>query len=116
MYKRVKLGQIVVGAIVPVIAGVGVPGWVTASAAAAVLVAEGAQQLFQWHSNWLLYRSAAEQLKHESFLYLAQAGPYGSPDRHIRLAERIESVMAEENATWATQSDQRMEEAKQLPA
>lgn len=102
MYKRVKLGQIGVGALVPVLAGVGAPGLLTAAFAAAVVIAEGAQQLFRWHDNWHIYRTAAEELKQEKFLYLTQAGPYTGPDRQSILAERIASVMAQENRTWAT--------------
>jgi len=36
------------------------------------------------------YRSTAEALKHERYLYLAKAGPYVGEDRHRPLAERIE--------------------------
>ncbi|MEU6561224.1 DUF4231 domain-containing protein [Nocardia nova] len=99
-YKRVKFGQIVVGAVIPVIAAAGVPGWITAIVASAVVVAEGAQQLFQWHTHWLLYRSTAEELKHEDFLYSIQSGPYTGDNRRTVLAERIEAVMNKEHATW----------------
>lgn len=74
-YKRVKLSQLVIGAAVPVVAALRVPAAVTATLAAVVVVAEGAQQLYQWQTNWILYRSTAEALKHEKYLYLAAAGP-----------------------------------------
>ncbi|MEV5649177.1 DUF4231 domain-containing protein [Nocardia sp. NPDC052254] len=99
-YKRVKFGQIAVGAIIPVIAAAGVAGWITATVAAAVVVAEGAQQLFQWHTHWLLYRSAAEELKHEDFLYSIQSGPYAGDDRRMILAERVEAVTNKEHTAW----------------
>ncbi|WP_405180265.1 DUF4231 domain-containing protein [Nocardia sp. NBC_01377] len=104
MYLRVKLGQIVVGAGVPVLAGVGAPALVTATIAASVVVAEGAQQLFQWHVNWLSYRATAEELKRESFLYLAEADPYSGADRHKVLALRMEAVIRRENDEWSVQS------------
>jgi len=66
---------------VPVVALVDLQPIVTASLAAVVVVLEGAQQLYQWQANWILYRSTAEALKHERFLYLAEAGPYGGSDR-----------------------------------
>jgi hypothetical protein len=102
-YKLVKPGQIAVGAVVPVLAATGAPGWVTAVVAATVVVAEGAQQLFQWQSNWLLYRSTSEELKRERFLYLAGAGPYTGDDRRRVLAERVEAVLAEEHRSWASE-------------
>jgi len=112
-YKRVKFGQIAVGAVVPVLAAVGALGWVTAVVAATVVVAEGAQQLFQWQSNWMLYRSATETLKRERFLYLAEAGPYTGDDRRKVLAERIEGVLANEHTQWAAERDNpRAEQSK----
>ncbi|MFD6104592.1 DUF4231 domain-containing protein, partial [Nocardia salmonicida] len=63
-YKRIKLGQIVVGALVPV-AALAAPPVFTALIAAAVVAAEGALQLFQWQANWIRYRATAEALKRE---------------------------------------------------
>ena len=81
IFKRTKLAQLIIGAAVPVVALVDLQPIVTASLAAVVVVLEGAQQLYQWQANWILYRSTAEALKHERFLYLAEAGPYGGSDR-----------------------------------
>ncbi len=105
-YKRVKLSQLIVGAIVPVVAALQVPAAVTASLAAFVVVAEGAQQLYQWQTNWVLYRSTAEALKHEKYLYLAAAGPYSADDRHRVLAERLEGLVSQEHAKWTESRQQ----------
>ncbi|MBV9143518.1 MAG: DUF4231 domain-containing protein [Pseudonocardiales bacterium] len=105
-YKRVKLGQLIVGAAVPVVAALQVSAAVTATLAAVVVVAEGAQQLYQWQTNWVLYRSTAEALKHEKYLYLAAAGPYNTDDRNRILAERLEGLVSQEHAKW-TESRQK---------
>lgn len=99
-YKSVKLSQLIIGATVPVIAALQAPAAITASAAAIVVVAEGAQQLFQWHANWLNYRATAEQLKHEKLMYLTESGPYARAGRRKVLAQRIESIAAQENTQW----------------
>ncbi len=99
-YKRIKLGQLVVGATVPVVAALQAPAAVTAVLAAVVVIAKGAQQLYQWQTNWVLYRATAEALKHEKFLYLAAAGPYGTDDRRRVLAERLEGLVSQEHARW----------------
>jgi len=39
-------------------------------------------------------------LKHERYLYLANAGPYGGEDRDRQLAERIEGLVSQEHAKW----------------
>ena len=99
-YKRVKLCQLIVGAAVPVVAGLQAAAAVTAALAAFVVVVEGAQQLYQWQTNWLLYRATAEALKHEKYLYLAGAGPYRGGDRDQVLAERLEGLVSQEHAKW----------------
>lgn len=101
IFKRVKLAQLIIGAAVPVVALADLHPIVTASLAAVVVILEGAQQLYQWQANWILYRSTAEALKHERFLYLAEAGPYRGEDRHRILAERVEGLVSQEHAKWA---------------
>jgi len=99
-YKRVKVAQLLLAAGVPVAVVSAVPGVVTASLGGLVVVLEGIQQLYQWQTNWVLYRSTAEALKHERYLYLAQAGPYSGRDRHRLLAERVEGLVSQEHAKW----------------
>ncbi len=113
-YKRVKLSQLIVGAAVPVVAALEVSAAVTATLAAYVVIAEGAQQLYQWQTNWVQYRSTAEALKHEKYLYLANAGPYSTDDRHRVLAERLEGLVSQEHAKWteARQQDGRTSSAE----
>lgn len=106
-YRRTKLGQLVVAAAVPVLALADVSTVVTAVIAAIVVVLEGVQQLYQWQTNWILYRSTAEALKHERFLYQAMAGPYTGENRHRLLAERIEGLVSQEHAKW-TETSQRV--------
>jgi hypothetical protein len=67
---------------------------------AVLQVLEGVQQLSQWQTNWVLYRSPAEALKRERFLHVARAGPYSPADRHRVLAERIEGLASQEHARW----------------
>jgi hypothetical protein len=103
-YKRTKLAQLVVAAAVPVLALADVAAVATAVAAAVVVVLEGVQQLYQWQANWIMYRSTAEALKHERFLYQAMAGPYRGNDRRLVLAEKIEGLVSQEHAKWTETS------------
>jgi len=42
-------------------------------------------------------------VKHEKFLFLAAAGPYVSTAHAPQLlAERIESIVSQENSSWVT--------------
>jgi hypothetical protein len=52
---------------------------------------------------WIDYRSTAEQLKHEKYLFLAGSGPYRDlelDEALKRLAERVEERVSTEHAKW----------------
>jgi Protein of unknown function (DUF4231) len=100
LYRWLKLLELAVAATLPVVAGVGSPVWVTGGLAAVVVVMEGAQHLFQFQELWITYRSTAESLKHERYLYLAEAGPYRGDDRRSQLASRTEALLSQEHAKW----------------
>ncbi len=100
-FKLLKFLEIAAAAIIPFSAGFELTPWVTGALAIVVVVTEGVQQLNQYHSNWLSYRSTCESLKHEKYLYLAKAGPYASSnDPHALLAEHIEELVSREHAKW----------------
>jgi hypothetical protein len=104
-YKQVKAAQLMFGAAVPVVVlAPGVNALVPAALGATVVVLEGLQQLHQWQANWIRYRSTAEGLKREKYLFLSRAGPYTHPDREQVLAERIEDQLSRENADWTEAS------------
>lgn len=105
-YTWLKLLELAIAAALPVVAGVDSPVGVTGSLAAMIVVLEGAHHLFQFHENWITYRSTAEALKHERFLYLARAGPYMAEDPHGQLAERIEGLVSQEHAKWTASHQQ----------
>jgi len=106
-FKRLKVGQIVTAAAIPVAAAASVPVAVVGAAGAVIVVLEGLQQLQQYQQNWTTYRSTCEQLKHEQFLFMAQAGPYAiAPDPEAMLAERVESLVSQEHAAWVSHREE----------
>jgi Protein of unknown function (DUF4231) len=110
-YKRLKLAQLVLAASIPVLSIVAVPWWrwVTAVLGGLIVVLEGAQQLWQFNNLWISYRSTAEQLKHEKYLFLAFSGPYSglNTDNALkRLSERVEEQVSTEHAKWVNNTRQ----------
>lgn len=106
-FKRLKVGQIVTAAAIPVAAGASVSVSVIGAAGALIVVLEGLQQLQQYQQNWTTYRSTCERLKHEQHLFLAQAGPYAlAPDPDAMLAERVEGLVSQEHAAWVGQREE----------
>ena len=107
MFKRTKVAELVVAALVPVLAATEAPAAVTAGFAAVIVVLEAVQHLNQWQTTWVTYRSTAESLKHERYLYLAAAGPYAGSDRAKVLAERLEGLISQEHASWTASNRDR---------
>ena len=112
-YKWLKLLELAVAAALPVVAGVESAVWVIGGLAAVIVVLEGSQHLYQFHEHWITYRSTAEALKHERYLYLANAGPYLADDRHSQLAERIEGLISQEHAKWTASHQEKDRSADQ---
>ena len=101
-YQSLKVAQIVIAAAIPAAVAAGASAAVAGALGAVIVVLEGLQQLFQFQQNWISYRTTAEALKHEKFLYLASAGPYREADRlDATLAERVESLVSQETGAWA---------------
>ena len=113
-YKRIKVTEILAAAIIPFLAALRRPdlAMMTAGLGVLVTVLEGMLHLNQYQQNWINYRSTCEALKHEKYTYLGKAAPYTNvPDPHALLAERIESLVSQEHAKWA--STQQQEQGKQ---
>ena len=105
-YQWLKLLEIAIAASLPVVTAVHSPVWVTGGLAALIVILEGVQHLYQFQEHWITYRSTAEALKRERYLYPAGTGPYAVSDRHRILAERLEGVISQENAGWVASSKQ----------
>lgn len=93
------------------VAAIGVRAAVPAALGASVVVPEGLQRLNQYQQNWTTYRSTAEALKHEKYLFLALAGPYaGASAPSQLLADRIEGLISQEHAKWISGRDEAAQE------
>jgi hypothetical protein len=108
-YKRIKIAEILAAAIIPFLVGSGLPhsNIVTGGLGVLITLLEGLLHLNQYQQNWINYRSTCEALKHEKYTYLGKAAPYANvPDTHALLAERIESLVSQEHAKWASTQQQ----------
>ena len=77
-----------------------------------IALMEGIQTLYKYQDNWIKYRSAAEALNKEKYLFLTKSGTYrpeGEVSTVNMLVERVEGILAEENTNWVSrvrQSDE----------
>lgn len=105
-YKRLKIMEMVCSASIPIL----VAFWnsltfippIVALLGAIVTVLAGIHGLYNFHENWIEYRSTAEILKHEKFMYLTQSGIYKENENAFnQFVERVESIISHENTNWA---------------
>ncbi len=100
-YKRLKIAEIIAAAIIPFAAGFDGLSILTGVLGVLIVMFIGIQSLNQYHDNWISYRSTAELLKHEKYLWLSKAGPYkDAKNPEVMLAERVESLISREHAKW----------------
>ena len=113
-YKRMKILEIFAAAVIPFLAGFHFAHVMLLTGGLGVLITilEGILHLNQYQQNWTNYRSTCEALRHEKYVYLAKAAMYGSaPDPHALLAERVESLVSQEHAQWASVQQQQVKVA-----
>jgi|SRR3990170_6526241 len=106
-FQSLKVIEIVAAAIIPFAAGYSGLAVLTGLLGVLIVVLEGIQGIYQFHDNWIAYRSTSEALKHEKYLWQAKAGPYmdaENPD--ALLAERVESLVSIEHAKWVLTQEQ----------
>jgi len=106
-FKSLKGAEVALAAIIPLAAGLGANGLITGGLGVAIVIAEGLQQMNQYHLNWITFRSTCEALKHEKFLYLGKAGDYAAANNpHALLAEKLEGLISQEHAKWTSGREQ----------
>jgi hypothetical protein len=93
--------------------------WTTAAAGSLIALLEAIQHLNQYSTLWVTYRSTAERLKHEKYLFLSAAGPYRDVpegERLVQLAERVEEHVSTEHANWFNETRRNVGEKKKETA
>ncbi len=106
-FKWLKVAEVVAAALVPFFAGWGMYPAVTGLLGVIVVILESLQSIYQFQSNWISYRSTAEALKHEKYLWYAGAGHYlTAKNPEALLAERIEELVSTEHAKWTSEMEQ----------
>lgn len=68
-----------------------------------IAVSTALSSLYKCQENWIQYRTTAEQLKHEKFLFKTGAGIYDSQNSYLTFVYRIECLISRENSLWAQQ-------------
>ena len=61
----------------------------------------GISSLQKFQELWIKYRTTAESLKKEKYLYLTKGQPYDTENPLSILVQRVETLVSQENTNWA---------------
>jgi hypothetical protein len=102
-YMRLRIISLISAAVIPITSTFAFP-YLTSALGVVIVIIEGIQQINGFHENWIQYRGTAESLKHEKYLFLAEAGPYrAANDARQLLAERVEDRVSTEHNLWMSE-------------
>ena len=103
-YHGLKTAEIIISVSIPLFTGYmkeyDVLKYVIAVLALLVAIIAGLLVLFKFQEKWIEYRVTSESLKQEKYMFLTQSGPYKTDASVPNLAERVETIISKENATW----------------
>ncbi len=102
-YFRLQLFTLVAAASIPVISLSSSDNAVrilVAVIGALTAVAAGVLTLYQFKDQWVDYRSTAETLKYEKYLFMTGASPYTDAKAFSLFTNRVESIIIQENKGW----------------
>jgi len=105
-FQRCQLIQLVMAALITLSGAVNSTDnpWVSLvvpAFGAIIAIVSGILGLYKFQENWLEYRTTAESLKHEKYLYLTKSEPYHSDEPLNLLVSRVETLISKENTNWA---------------
>lgn len=104
-YRALRLTEFSCAALIPFLSGmverIPAGAWLIGILGVAIAISAAAGSVFKFHENWIQYRTTAEQLKHEKFLFLTGTSPYDDEGKFAFLVQRVENLLSKENSTWA---------------
>jgi len=103
--KRLRMIEIICASLIPLLSGlsssIAYSEWIIGILGVTIAIAAAAGSLYKFQENWIQYRTSAETLTHEKYLYMTNAAPYSGKDKFEILVTRIESLISKENSNWS---------------
>lgn len=101
-----RIMEIVCAAIIPLLAGYAKGGSACVSVAIGILgvmvaTCAGISALLKFQEQWIKYRTTAESLKKEKYLFETRVEPYDVDEPLRVLVQRVETLVSQENTNWA---------------
>ena len=110
LYKWIKFIEIFLSALLAFLAVVlpeNLIKYVSVFIGFILVILAGIASLNKLQENWIQYRTTAEVLKQEKYLYLTKSGPYSEGKKFELFVERIENTISKEEFNLVTICDKR---------
>ena len=97
-----KIVEILCAAMIPLLAGYAKGGQQSISVVIGILgvvvaASAGVSALLKYQEQWIKYRTTAESLKKEKYLFQTKVEPYNADDPLSVLVQRVETLVSQEN-------------------
>ncbi|AET70822.1 hypothetical protein Desor_5447 [Desulfosporosinus orientis DSM 765] len=117
MYKLLKTIEIVFAALIPFLVTFVSSGFSSIKVIVGILgisitIISSLLALYRFQENWLEFRTTAESLKREKFLFLARVNIYNSDNALPLFVQRVEDLMSKENTRWLHNMTKKAYESK----
>jgi hypothetical protein len=66
-----------------------------------IAIISGVLALYRFQENWTEFRTTAESLKHEKYLFLTGTEGYANENPFGLLLERVEALLSKEHTRWS---------------
>ncbi|MBT8253588.1 MAG: DUF4231 domain-containing protein [Maribacter sp.] len=67
---------------------------------ALIALITGILRIYKYQENWTTYRTTAELLKYEKYMFITKTRPYDGSNAFNILVQRVEGLISKENAEW----------------
>jgi len=105
-FKTLKIVEITLASLIPLVAGLGdslpYTTIIVGSFGVLIAISSGVSSLYKFYEHWIEYRTTAESLKHELYLFKTKCSPYDKDDALCELVARCEALISKENSRWTT--------------
>ncbi|MGE9941112.1 DUF4231 domain-containing protein [Bariatricus sp. SGI.161] len=104
-YKISQIFEIVLATLIPLLSSysdIKLIAFIVGLFGSIIAIIESISKLYKFHENWIQYRTTAEMLKHEKFLFLTHSAHYQISEDTIEsiFIQNIEDILSSESKNW----------------
>ena len=105
-FKVLRIAELIMAASIPFLSGFLIESTfnlrlIIGTLGVAITIITGVLSINKFQELWIEYRTAAETLKHQKYLFLTKTKPYNNDDSFGILVQTVEGLVSKENTNWS---------------